>query len=204
MQLLCWAVTFRCMLTDGPYFVNLIMIQSMRCSQKTLPGNCNLLFSHSFCETQAFTGMMNMRIRHMPLEGGAWLLKRRSHCDFWIVPLPYPPNVSSLLPTCYSRNTMAQHRAYLRTVRQSKSRNLQWRFFIQWGWSGQLWQKIFSTSCQALSLYHTFTLSNHHTFTLSSFHVCTLSHYQTFTLWSGQLWQKIFSASCQEGHQHGA
>ena len=50
-------------------------------------------------------------------------MKSWSHCDFWIVPLPYPPNVSSLLPTCYSRNTVAQHSSYLRTVGGAKSRN---------------------------------------------------------------------------------
>ena len=144
MQLLCWAVTFRCMLTSGPYFVNLIMIQFMPCSQKTLPGNCNLLISHNFSWSKHDE---HEDLAHA-VRRGAWLLKSRSHCDFWIVPLPYPPNVSSLLPTCYSRNTVAQHSSYLRTVGWSKSQNLQWRFLIQWGWSGQLWQKIFSASCQ--------------------------------------------------------
>ena len=124
--------------------------------------------------------MMNMRIRHMPLEGGAWLLKSLSHCDFWIVPLPYPPNVSSLFPTCYSRNTMAQHRAYLRTLGRSESQNLQWGFFTQ--------NKAGLVSFGKKSLvpaarhYHSITLSHFRTITLSHFQAFTFAHFHTIKL----------------------
>ena len=70
MQLLCWAVTFRCMLTSGALFCKSHHDSIYAMQQKTLPGNCNLLFSHNFLLKQAFTCMMNMKIWHTPLEGG--------------------------------------------------------------------------------------------------------------------------------------
>ena len=43
-----------------------------------------------------------MKIWHTLLEGG--LLKSWSHCDFWIVPLPYPPNGRSLFQLLFKEH----------------------------------------------------------------------------------------------------
>ena len=49
-----------------------------------------------------------MKIWHMPLEkkGGelSWGERGPRHCDFWIVPLPYPPNGRSLFQLLFKEH----------------------------------------------------------------------------------------------------